>query len=172
MGAEYFSAYQDGTDVEQAFNDAVEHAEYEDGHGGYTGTIAEKDEYKVVTKTPMPLKEAEELAAKLAESDDDLADKHGPAGAIPVLTDRRTVRVDIPEPKPYTGAYRTKEQAALQALREAGDLKEGEKVGYGIQGSWRTNPRTGGFIHGFMYVPLEGGPLEHRGWLFFGYASY
>ncbi|MER0477053.1 hypothetical protein ABR737_01540 [Streptomyces sp. Edi2] len=170
MGAEYFSVYQDGTAVEHAFRDAVEDAEYEHGHGGYTGTIAEKRFYKVVAQTPMSLDEAEEYASKLVVGEDALlADKCGPAGAIPVLTDRRRVRIVIPETRQ---GFKTKEEAAIVALKQSGDLKEGEKPAYGIQGMYRTHPRSGYLVSGELDVPLAGGPLEHRGWLFFGFASY
>ncbi|QKV98321.1 hypothetical protein HUT19_42150 (plasmid) [Streptomyces sp. NA02950] len=178
MGAEYFTAYHDGTDVKQAFRDAVEHAEYESGHGGYTGTIAEKDEYKVVTETPMTLNEAEKLAAKLSESDDELADKWGPAGAIPVHTDRRTVRVTIPERANHGRGFKTTKEAATAALEQAGVLREGESQvpstqGVYIQGVYKRHPRTDYVIGGELEIPVEGGgPLEHRGWLFFGFASY
>ncbi|WP_181800353.1 hypothetical protein [Streptomyces ipomoeae] len=173
MGSEYFSAYQDGTDVKQAFRDAVENAEYEYGHGGYTGTIAEKDSYKVVTETPMPLEEAEEYAATLANANNSpVDDKWGPAGAIPVLTDRRRVRVTIPERPDHPFGYKNLEEAAIAGLKAAGDLKEGEKPVYCITGIYQTHPRTGRPVSGELDVPLEGGPLEHRGWLFFGFASY
>ncbi|MER5302253.1 hypothetical protein ABT039_22720 [Streptomyces lasiicapitis] len=169
MGAEYFSAYQAGTNVDQAFRDAVEHARYEHGHGGYTGTIAEKHSYTVVTKTPMTESDAEAYADKLLEPDDaPLLDDWGPAGAIPVLTDRRRVRVTIPETR---AGFKTAEEAALAALTASGNLKEGEKPAYGIQGVYCTHPRTGYLLSGDLEVPLEGGPLEHHGWLFFGYAS-
>lgn len=172
MGAEYFTAYQDGTDVQKAFDDAVEHAQYEDGNGNYTGTVAEKDSYKVVTLTPMLLAEAQAYAADLTETDEGLADKWGPAGAIPVLTDRRKVRVAIPEPGAHFGGFKTAEEAAIAALTENGDLREGEKPAYPITGMYQTHRRTGGLVSGELDVPLEGGPAEHRGWLFFGYASY
>lgn len=34
--------------IKEAFNSIVEEARYEYGHGGYTGTIAEKSEFKNV----------------------------------------------------------------------------------------------------------------------------
>ncbi|PAX84305.1 hypothetical protein, partial [Streptomyces albidoflavus] len=62
MGAEGFVTYQAGTDAQKAFEGAVEDARYEYGNRGYTGTIAEKDDFTVVTTTPMPLNEANEYA--------------------------------------------------------------------------------------------------------------
>lgn len=49
MGAEQFEVHVEGvSDVQQAFNDAVEQAAWEYGHGGYTGTIAEKGSYVIL----------------------------------------------------------------------------------------------------------------------------
>ena len=49
MGATTFSTTQRGTTAAEAFREAVRRAQYESGHGGYTGTIAEKDDFKVFT---------------------------------------------------------------------------------------------------------------------------
>jgi hypothetical protein len=45
MGANTFCTVANGDNAEKAFFGAVESACYEHGHGGYTGTIAEKHEY-------------------------------------------------------------------------------------------------------------------------------
>lgn len=42
MGAWQFKTFSAGETIREAFNSAVEEAQWEDGHGGYTGTIAEK----------------------------------------------------------------------------------------------------------------------------------
>lgn len=42
MGAEYFHCVAEGKDAHRAFANAVEEAYYWHGHGGYTGSIAEK----------------------------------------------------------------------------------------------------------------------------------
>jgi hypothetical protein len=52
MGAANFSSILVGKDLGQAFNEAVKSAQWEYGHGGYTGTIAEKDGY--VNLGPLP----------------------------------------------------------------------------------------------------------------------
>ncbi|MFJ4010969.1 hypothetical protein [Streptomyces sp. NPDC090026] len=172
MGAYEFTNYQDGTDVQQAFDTAVEQAQYEYGHGGYTGTLAEKTSYTVITETPMLEAEAEAYAAKLLSDDDPrVRDKWGPAGAIPVLTDRRRVRVTIPDRGPLFRGFDSLEEAAIAGLTENGELREGEKPVYGITGAYGTHPRTRRPVSGELDVPLEGGRPEHQGWLFFGYAS-
>ena len=45
MGAEIFQNYSDGKDAATAYKKAVEMALYYHGHGGYSGTIAEKGGY-------------------------------------------------------------------------------------------------------------------------------
>jgi hypothetical protein len=47
MGACEFEVYSTGETVHQAYLDAVGNARHEWGHGGYTGTIAEKNGFKV-----------------------------------------------------------------------------------------------------------------------------
>lgn len=49
MGACDFYAKAKGKTAKDAFNQAVSDAQYEHGHGGYTGTIAEKRSFKMVT---------------------------------------------------------------------------------------------------------------------------
>lgn len=50
MGAQTFEQFQTGDDVFAAFERAVEAAAWEHGHGGYTGTLAEKDSFVVIDK--------------------------------------------------------------------------------------------------------------------------
>lgn len=51
MGATTFSTYGYGKTAQDAFRQAVEQAQWDYGHGGYTGTIAEKHSY-VVARVP------------------------------------------------------------------------------------------------------------------------
>jgi hypothetical protein len=84
MGAAYFRVYYPGTDPRPSFNDAVSSAAYEYGHGGYTGTIAEKDSYVMRNGgKPVPKKEAKEFAYRDGEEND----KWGPAYCIAVSDD-------------------------------------------------------------------------------------
>jgi len=50
MGAEQFCIKKKGIykNAKEAFLEAVEDAQYDHGHGGYTGTIAEKDSFKMI----------------------------------------------------------------------------------------------------------------------------
>lgn len=49
MGACTFTDRATGTSAREAFHKAVDHAAWEHGHGGYTGTIAEKDSFVMIT---------------------------------------------------------------------------------------------------------------------------
>ncbi|MFG2847439.1 hypothetical protein ACGF12_30365 [Kitasatospora sp. NPDC048296] len=170
MGAENFTVYQDGTDVAQAFRDAVDNAQYEYGHRGGTGTIAEKDEYQAVSDTALSMGEAEALAERIMRDyEHPLQDKWGPAGAIPVLSDQRRIKVTIPH---STQGYATSLEAVTAVLAENGQPLPGESVARLTSGVHERCPRTGRVRSGEFDVVLRGGPAEHRGWLFFGCAAY
>jgi hypothetical protein len=83
MGARNFMIQVKGRTPKEAFHTAVEDNRYEFGHGGYTGTIAEKD-----TFTMIPLPEGQDpvrFAEGLIDSEDKrVSDKWGPAGCIKV----------------------------------------------------------------------------------------
>lgn len=59
MGAEQFSQTGKGKTADEAFRTAVDAALYAYGHAGYTGTLAEKDQYVLIVPT-------EEEVTKLA----------------------------------------------------------------------------------------------------------
>jgi len=83
MGAEWFMCRVNGDDPDEAFVTAVERAAYMNGHGGYTGTIAEKRSY-VEIECPDG-KKAEEYIEEMCEEDDErVSDKWGPAGCMQV----------------------------------------------------------------------------------------
>lgn len=52
MGAAQFSTFATGKTPEAAFSAAVSSAQYEHGHGGYSGTIAEKHVFQMFTPPP------------------------------------------------------------------------------------------------------------------------
>lgn len=97
MGADSFRNVAHGKTAKEAFNSAVEHAAWEHGHGGYSGTIAEKSSFTVIAKAdplqigvdPMTakdrLEQAYALSDKLMDSRDPrIIDKWGRAGCIDV----------------------------------------------------------------------------------------
>jgi hypothetical protein len=81
MGANTFFVRAKGSNARDAFNGARDDARWEHGHGGYTGTIAEKHEFTVI-EVPAG-EDARKYAAKLIADDDErIDDKWGPAGCI------------------------------------------------------------------------------------------
>lgn len=89
MGACDFRTIGTGKTVSEAFTMAKDTAAYESGHGGYTGTIAEKDSFVLI---PVPSefagRPADFVEHLMVEDDDRIRDKWGPAGAIQIAEDR------------------------------------------------------------------------------------
>lgn len=81
MGAVNFYCVSTGKNAKEAFRDAVYEARYQHGHGGYTGTIAEKNTFVMI-----PLAEGLDpfvYANQLIDDDDKrICDKWGDAGCI------------------------------------------------------------------------------------------
>lgn len=66
MGAVDFSQMAIGRNAEEAYRDAVEQAEYEHGHSGYTGTIAEtRGFFMIELPKGLTLRKAFDLAEEL-----------------------------------------------------------------------------------------------------------
>ncbi|MFE3196874.1 hypothetical protein [Embleya sp. NPDC059237] len=85
MGAQDFYEVAAGTDLDTAFDDAVEQARHAYGHGGYTGTLAEKREYVPIDEEPRTEGQALRRAKELIDTNDRrISDKWGPAGALPM----------------------------------------------------------------------------------------
>jgi hypothetical protein len=83
MGADTFFNTVTGKTANEAFKNIVADAQYEHGHGGYTGTIAEKGSF-VMINLPKG-QDAREYANKLIDDcDPRVDDKWGPAGCIEV----------------------------------------------------------------------------------------
>ena len=92
MGADVFFTRATGSDANAAFASEVDDASYESGHGGYTGTIAEKHSFVLIAvpdtfeaSQPDVDARARRYAESLIEaSDPRVNDKWGPAGCIAV----------------------------------------------------------------------------------------
>lgn len=87
MGACTFAVVEKGKSAQDAFDRATAGARYEYGHGGYTGTIAEKDEFVMIKPdqdtTNWLNVDFSNFADKLIEHEDPrIDDKWGPAGCI------------------------------------------------------------------------------------------
>jgi len=87
MGADPFIIGARGDTAQAAFNRAVENALYEHGHGGYTGTIAEKDSF-IEIELPEGIDPVTEANHMIDEDDDRVSDKWGPAGVFALGDDR------------------------------------------------------------------------------------
>lgn len=80
MGASEFFTCSVGKTPAEAFKRAVDHAKYMYGHGGYTGTIAEKDDFVFVPiPEDTPNTDPREFADSIIE---EFGDKYGPAGCV------------------------------------------------------------------------------------------
>lgn len=83
MGGTTFMTRARGKTAREAFDEAKAYAQHMHGHGGYTGTIAEKYSFTVINAPPGsdPRKFAQGL---LDEADPRVDDKWGPAGCVKV----------------------------------------------------------------------------------------
>lgn len=96
MGGETFVNYKRGKTAQEAFRLAVDDAAYEHGHGGYTGTIAEKSEFRMIeTPTGIAPKDfvrrvmswrdedgADNISKAVLKARENIDDKWGPAGCV------------------------------------------------------------------------------------------
>lgn len=88
MGACEFFNTASGSTAKEAFAEAVADAQYEFGHGGYTGTIAEKDSFKLASSDLFETYDAAMDFAEKAMDDDNhfCQDKWGPAACVSFKT--------------------------------------------------------------------------------------
>lgn len=85
MGACQFANLGLGSTAQEAFDDLVSQAKHTYGHGGYTGTIAEKDSFRMVFRNTADLaRPACDVVNELMDSSEGkfYEDKWGPAGCI------------------------------------------------------------------------------------------
>lgn len=81
MGGQMFCDRTSATSAIEAFRSLVEQARYEHGHGGYTGTIAEKNEFKM--ERPRAGESPEECVRRCHGDDNHFSDdKWGPAACV------------------------------------------------------------------------------------------
>ena len=108
MGASTFEHYVSETDPHKAFKEAVKEASYEHGHGGYTGTIAEKHEFTIIQNKPLPFDAANALVEQLISNDDP-----------------RTVNITIKNPTPHEHLFSSQyRKLAAEKLK----LKPNEEI--------------------------------------------
>ncbi len=82
MGAEEFTVVGKGKTANEAFRNAKQEAQYEHGHGGYTGTIAEKHGFRLITCKQDPELIEAKVEQCLSSMNHFCTDKWGDAGAI------------------------------------------------------------------------------------------
>lgn len=93
MGADIFMVSVAAKNATKAFRKAVEEAQYDYGHAGYTGTIAEKDSFVMIPFDGEGFETAEKYAESLIdEGDKRINDKWGPVGCIMVKDNRFQVK--------------------------------------------------------------------------------
>ena len=93
MGAEVFYDEGYGNSAREVFNVLVEDACYEYGHGGYSGTIAEKPSFTMIPFDVDGDVTAEEYAYTLINRGDErIDDKWGPAGCMELKSDQEGLR--------------------------------------------------------------------------------
>ena len=82
MGATTFTQVGKGKTATEAFLTAVAEARHQYGHGGYTGTLAEKGTFVLIQ--PPEGADLRAFVADLLNKDDDprISDKWGPAGCV------------------------------------------------------------------------------------------
>ena len=78
MGSQTFKVRVLGLDAKNAFRYAVQQAQYDHGHSGYTGTIAEK--YEFVMIPCLGAKFIDDVVQKYIDD----SDKRDPAGCIEI----------------------------------------------------------------------------------------
>lgn len=84
MGGQQFTTFAKGASPKEAFSSARDRAQYDHGHGGYTGTIAEKPGFKMRDSgEAMTMKEAKTFA----EADGMDNEKWGDAYCVMVRAD-------------------------------------------------------------------------------------
>lgn len=81
MGSTTFFTVANGDSVEDAFRGAVKEAERMYGQAGYTGTIAEKQDFVIIT-CPREIDAHEFAEYLIRKRDKRVNDSYGPAGCI------------------------------------------------------------------------------------------
>lgn len=141
-GGANFRVFIRNPDLKRAFRDAVDDARHESGHGGYSGTIAEKHDVVARRREPMSREEAQ----RFIDEDIDKNDKWGPAFAVPIAETtkgkEKAVRVRV-EAMSKMEAY----QSALKKL-EAENPGAQISVEYNLGGVVELKASTG-----FTLVP-------------------
>lgn len=111
MGAYSFEEYGAGKDADTVFRALVEQAQWEHGHGGYTGTIAEKGEFIMVEDEPITWTQAQR---QISQWHDSMGRTYTP---LKMPAKRRPVYAG------FSGGY------SMRSIETDGTIEVGEKWG-------------------------------------------
>jgi hypothetical protein len=154
MGATTFFTYSHGRNVGEAFRQAQDEARYENGHGGYTGTIAEKP--GAVTLDLPPRVTVHTFQSKIYGAENaicEIESKGDEYGYKATAKDRADLRWLIEH---FGGEYQAK-----RIVRQYHD-KWGECLAFELRGSERQNA--------LMNLGLKKGTRQ-KVYAFLGWAS-
>ena len=173
MGAQRFDSFVEICEVSDAFRWAREEAVREYGDGGYSGTIAEKTSFHVITEQVMTYREAMKLATDLLDSADPRVDgTWGPAGAVGVKRTHRTLIVpDLPEAG--HGQLTSAQQRRVTAIAAERDLLGDDETV--VRGMWHPAAADRSWVADLIVRRSPAAiAAQHQpdGWLFFGQASF
>jgi len=162
-GAQDYSLFVKGKNVEKAFKDAQEQDRYEYGSDPYSGTIGQASNYRLVTRTPMTIEEAGELGDKRVNR----LDKWGYAEAIPIGETKVLGREKKLSLKVRAGnveeARRVAKEHALTKVKQRKGAKVIVKTSWPkeIKGAgtpaFKKEPASG---KGFIVLPVFSGSLD------------
>jgi hypothetical protein len=122
-GGSSFENYVPKTDPKAAFSEAVQDAQHESGHGGYSGTIAEKSGFTIRRHQPMTREQAREFI----NDDIEKNDKWGPAYAVPIAEAEKAKEKKFKVKVPARDQHATYEPAE-KAVKEKFPPEPGEHV--------------------------------------------
>jgi hypothetical protein len=160
--------YAPGADLAAAFSEAVAAARHEHGHGGYSGSLAEKHGYVVIDRVTRWVDDATSVANQLLDTNDPrVRDKWGPAGAIAVCLPTYTRIVELdggPWPADSDWASLAADQIAHPV--EAARLMRYNRVGGGRYGQVALEatirrPEAGTLVERAVTVTVDGGRSDN-----------
>lgn len=129
-GACDFYDFGSGSSAREVFRHLQEEAREEHGSRGYTGTIAEKDGFKMVSNEPMSKAEAYKLAEKMIDDND----KYGPAYCIQIGNKKKKIK----EVKPSKVVALDEKQAIQKWLNHYVEKYKAKGLSVAIEGSPRV----------------------------------
>jgi len=127
------------TDPHRAFAECVEEARYENGNRGYTGTIAEKDGFKIRSRTLMTRAQANDFIDK----DMDNNDKWGPAFAIQIAESKVVGKKEYAV-KVQARSWNEAQAKGKEAIAAKGRSRQGATVQVDIDSRKSEKIREGG----------------------------